>query len=85
MEQIHILYFNLDCINPSDGFEILAANGSKPSIFSSNLLFVSQKLFSNDYKKYAILIFSVTFKIWQQNIYSSIRKIWAIIWHSIIQ
>ena len=47
-EQIHILNFNLDCINPSDGFQTLATNGSKPRIFSSNFLLVSQELFSSD-------------------------------------
>ena len=46
LERIHILYFNLDCINLSDGFQTF-----KPRIFSSNLLFVSQELFSNDCKK----------------------------------
>ena len=64
IEQIHILYFNLDCINLSDGFQTLATNSSKPRVFSSNLLLVSQELFSDDYKKYAISIFSVTFEIW---------------------
>ena len=39
------------CINPSDGFQTLATNDLKPWIFSSNLLLVSQELFSNDYKK----------------------------------
>ena len=58
LEWIHILYLNLECINPSDGFQTLATNGSKPMIFSSNLLLVSQELFSNDYKKvYDIDIF----------------------------
>ena len=51
LEWIHILSLNLECINPSDGFQTLATNGSKPMIFSSNLLLVSQELFSNDYKK----------------------------------
>ena len=51
LEWIHILYFNLECINSSDGFQTLAISGSKPRIFNSNLLLVSQKLFSNDYKK----------------------------------
>ena len=59
LEWIHILYFNLACINPSDGFQTLATNSLKPRIFSSNLLSVSQELFSNDYKKVSgINIFS---------------------------
>ena len=48
---MHILYFKLACFNPSDRFHTLATNGLKPRIFSSNLLLVSQELFSNDYKK----------------------------------
>ena len=64
IEQIHILYFNLDCINPSDGFQTLTNNSSKPGAFSSNLLLVSQELFSDNYKKYAISMFPVTFEIW---------------------
>ena len=48
---VHILYFKLTCINPLDGFQIVANNGLKPRIFSSNLLLVPQELFSNDYKK----------------------------------
>ena len=51
LEWIHILYFKLACINPLDGFQTLAINGLKPRIFSSNLILVSQELFSNDYKK----------------------------------
>ena len=55
---MHILYVNLEWINPSEGLQILATNGSKPMIFNSNLLLVSQELFSNDYKKvYDIDIF----------------------------
>ena len=46
-----MLYFNLDCINRSDALQTLATNGSKLKIFSSNLLLVSQELFSNDNKK----------------------------------
>ena len=58
LEWIHILYFNLACIW-IDGFQTLATNSLKPRIFSSNLLSVSQELFSNDYKKVSgINIFS---------------------------
>ena len=49
LEWIH--NFKLACINPLDGFQTLAINGLKPRIFSSNLILVSQELFSNDYKK----------------------------------
>ena len=48
---MHILYFKFACINPADGFRTLATNGLKPRIFSSDLLLVSQELFSNGYKK----------------------------------
>ena len=43
LQWMHILYFKLACINPSDRFQTLATNGLKPRIFSSNLLLVSQE------------------------------------------
>ena len=43
LQWMHILYFKLACINPSDRFHTLATNGLKPRIFSSNLLLVSQE------------------------------------------
>ena len=64
--QIHILYFNLDCINFSDALQTLATNGSKLKIFSSNLLLVSQELFSNDYKK-----------VWDIDIFGNFRNLAA--------
>ena len=51
LEWIYILYFTLAFITPLDGFPALATNGLKPRILSSNLLLVSQKMFSKYYKK----------------------------------
>ena len=47
----YTLFFKFACINPADGFQTLATNGLRPRIFSSDLLLVSQELFSNGYKK----------------------------------
>ena len=61
-----MLYFNLDCINRSDALQTLATNGSKLKIFSSNLLLVSQELFSNDNKK-----------VWDIDIFVNFRNLAA--------
>ena len=62
LDWIHILYSKLACINPSDGFQTLTTDGLKTRIFSSNLLLVSQELFSNNYEKVSGVDISVTFK-----------------------
>ena len=56
-------FLKLTCINPSDGFQTFATNSIKPRTFSSNLLLISEELFSNDYKKVNGIDISVTFEI----------------------
>ena len=52
---MHILYFRSVYINPLGEFQTLATNVLKQRIFSSNLSLVSEKLFSNTYKKVSVI------------------------------
>ena len=55
LEWIQILYFELACINASDGFQTLANNGLKSRIFSSNLSLVCHCSLKNCSVKFEIL------------------------------